>query len=105
MRFFRKLLFRLGVGNHKFDRNVWEDKPQKRKLFIKNIIESKMAIGMSREQVNQTFGNDRREYINGVWDYAFSTFKGGETKEMLCFYFDRNNRVTNIKIKYKKKLR
>lgn len=99
-----KLLLYLGIGNHKFNSYIWKEKLRKRKLFIKNIIESKMAIGMSKEELIQSFGYDVREYTNGVWSYVFSTFKNGEIKEMLCFYFDENNKVIDVKTKFRKKL-
>lgn len=105
MNFFRKLLFYLGIGNHKFDSYIWKEKLRKRRLFVKNIIESRIAIGMSKEEIIQTFGYDIREYTNGVWSYIFSTFRNGEIKEMLCFYFDQNNKVEGVKIKYRRKFR
>lgn len=98
-----KLLLYLGIGNHKFNSYIWKEKFRKRKLFIKDIIESKMAIGMSKEEIIQTFGYDIREYTNGVWSYIYSTFRNGEIKQMLCFYFDEENKVKEVKTRYRKR--
>lgn len=101
---FKRFLFRLGVGNHKFDSRIWKEKLDKRKLFVKNIIESQIALGMTREEVIKTFGFDMREYTNGVCSYVFSTFKNGQIKQMLCFYFDENDKVIDVKVKFRKRI-
>lgn len=100
-----KLLFDLGIGNHKFNSDIWKQKTKKRKLFVKDIIGSKTAIEMNKEQLIDYFGIDKREYINNVWSYVVSIFRGGETKNMLCFYFDRNDIVIGVRIKYRKKMK
>jgi hypothetical protein len=39
-----------------------------------------------------------------VWSYVFSTFKNGEIREMLCFYFDENDKVKEVKTKFRRRL-
>jgi outer membrane protein assembly factor BamE (lipoprotein component of BamABCDE complex) len=104
MIFSNKLLFYLGIGNHKFNSHIWKEKIRKRRLFIKDILESQIAIGMTQDQVIKNFGFDMREYTNGVWSYVFSTFKNGEIREMLCFYFDENDKVKEVKTKFRRRL-
>lgn len=103
MSFFKKILFCLRAGNHQFDSDTWKRFPKNRKLFVKDIVENEIALGMTKEQLIRFFGNDRREYVDNVWAYPISVFRDGEIKEMLCFYFDGNNIVNHIKVKYRRR--
>jgi hypothetical protein len=103
MSIFKKMLFYLKVGYHPFDSDIWKRFPKHRKLFVKDILENEIALGMTKEQLVSSFGNDKREYIDNVWAYPISTYRNGEIKEMLCFCFDENNIVSYIKFKYRKR--
>lgn len=96
MIFFETLLFRLGIGNYKFDSVIWKKSPQKRKLFVKDIVENQIAIGMTKEQLIRFFGEDKKECVDGVWSYAIPTNRTEKVKGLLCFYFDKDNIVSKI---------
>lgn len=96
MTFFEALFFRLGVGNYKFNSDIWKKLPRKRSLFVKDIIENQVAVGMTKEQLIRFFGEDKNEYVDGVWSYVVSTDRGGKIKGSLYFYFDKDNIVSKI---------
>ena len=98
---FKKLTLYLGIGNHTFDSLQWQTKPNKRKCFLKDIIESGFLIGMTEKEVVTTLGIEFRKYTTGVWSYRIDTWYSFKKRSVLNLYFNAEGRVALVKLKYK----
>lgn len=103
--FLKKLAFFLGLGNHPFDSNQWQTMPNKRLCFLKDILESGLAVGMSEKEVIANFGIDFKIYTNRIWSYRIDTWRYSGRKSVLNFYFNIEGKVAKVKLKYKIKHR
>ncbi|QNH61245.1 hypothetical protein [Hymenobacter sediminicola] len=54
------LLSSVFYGKYDFDSNEWLKNPEKRYEMTTNMIESKVLIGKSKEEVSRLLGNERR---------------------------------------------
>lgn len=86
--FFKQLSLYFGLGHHSFDCKLWQSRPKIRKCFLKDILESQMAIGMGEKEVISKFGIDRKIYSSGVWSYSIPGLMIANTQRVLNFYFD-----------------
>lgn len=100
--FLKKILFSFNIGNHKFDSYLWKSYPDRRKVFVRDILQKKLPVGKNRKQILITFGNEPRIYHDGTWSYPIEYDEYGNTKQLLHLYFD-GDIVKNAKIKLKKK--
>lgn len=100
----QNLLIYLGVGSARFNSELWQKYPNRRRCFVKHLIDSQMTIGMTEKQVVELLGIERKVYSHGVWSYHIPTLTMGKGKRYLNIYFDKNNIVTNIRIKIRTKL-
>lgn len=103
-----KILFSLNMGDHEFDRETWKTNLNKRRLFVKDILTRKLAIGLTGDQVIDKFGQDRTEFTNNSWSYKVSSFKkgvttDGNTKSSLILKFNELGIVTEAKMTFSKR--
>lgn len=104
MGYLKKILLQLGVGQHPFDPEIWQQSISKRRCFIEAILKDSIGLGMNIEQLTGTFGAERTVYRNGINSYKVSVFKKGittdrNTRKTLDFYLDEKGLVVNIKLK------
>ena len=104
----KNILFHLGIGNHKFDSEIWKTESNKRRLFAKNIISSEIAIGLNTAEAVALFGEDKVEFSNGIWSYKIDSFNkrvttDGNTKSALILQFDDLGIIVDAKIKWYKR--
>ncbi len=95
-----KILLSLNFGNHQFDSHIWKSYPDKRKVFVEDIVRQKIPIRKNRKQILLIFGNDPRIYSDGTWSYPVEYDISGKTEKLLHLYFD-DDIVYNVKIRLK----
>ena len=74
----------------KFSKDRWFAEKEKRYELSGDIIESKMLIGKSKEEVKQLLGDDENiEEKSDYWEYdlGFVPSVGGIDPDMLDIYF------------------
>lgn len=97
----KKVLLQIGYPYLVFDSEIWKTKPQKRKCFIIKILKHKDEIGMNKKELEDKFGKKFRVYSSGAWSYDAPLRWKNKKKRVLNFYFDENEKVKDIKLKYR----
>jgi hypothetical protein len=88
-----------------FDELGWKELPELRYEMLKNILDTNVFIGMSKNQIKDTLGSyewlgwdyeANKEDIN-FWNYSIGVKPGAfnEHKEILSIYF-KNNKVIRV---------
>ncbi|WP_139252462.1 hypothetical protein [Hymenobacter psychrotolerans] len=87
---------------HDFDSNEWLKNPEKRYEMTTNMIESKLLIGKSKEEVSRLLGNERRlEWTKDgldCWQYYIGdkpTFGMDLDPDAIDVYF-KNGKVVRV---------
>lgn len=89
------------IRSENFDSDKWKQEESFRYRMVKDIIESKLLNGMTKEEVITLLGNDME---NGPCDncigYSTNEPDGGFSldHEVLEVHFDRQNMVTLVSI-------
>lgn len=96
----KTILVRLGIGNFAFDKLLWNQSKKFRKHFVNDILKRSIGLGMSEEELAETFGEERKVYTGGVVSYTIRHSKNTKKRSTLNFYLNQDGKVD--KIKYKK---
>lgn len=92
---FLKYFFRKNLAE--FDSNIWKSHPEKRKYYVKYILDNKLGIGKSKTEIENLFGQEKI-YSEDRWSYFINA--KAKKKYSLAFYFE-NNKVVKIRKEYK----
>ena len=68
-----------------FDSGFWKSHPEKRKIIIHDVLQQNLAVGKNHEQVLMLFGNERRIYSNGSWNYPIHFLRTVAQKNFCTF--------------------
>lgn len=103
-----KILFSLNMGNHEFNCDIWKTNPDKRRLFVRDILTRKLAIGLTADQAIEKFGHDRTEFSNNSWSYKVSSFRkgvttDGNTKSSLILKFNDSGVISEAKMTFSRR--
>ena len=100
----RKILFIFRYPNLEFDSEIWKKNKNYRSCFINKILQKREEIGLGKEQLLEKYGKVWKIYSSGAWSYEVPSHWKKKKKRLLNFYFDENDRVNDIKIKYRIRL-
>lgn len=100
----RNLLSYLGMESARFNSELWQNFPLRRRRLVKYLIDSEMIIGKTEDQIVKLLGIDRKIYTHGVWSYRLPSFMARKSEKYLNIYFNKDNIVTSIRIKIRTKL-
>lgn len=88
----------------KFDSELWQNRPNWRRYFVKHIIDSNMAMGWSKEELIRTFGIGRPGDYFSITSYDVPPLFFSKHRSKLDFYFDEESGViTRVAFKYRRK--
>jgi hypothetical protein len=94
----KSIILTLGIGNFAFDSNYWKKSRDFRKRFIKDILRNSIGLGMTEEELTETFGADRKLYSGGIISYTLESKKFSGKKSFLNFYLV-DGKVAQLKYK------
>lgn len=97
------LLMYFGIPSRKFSARDWQERPSRRKYYVKHIIDSDMAIGKTKDEILELFGFDRKVYVNGVWSYEIPNTSILQAPRFLTFYFNEDGRVEKVRIRVRQR--
>ena len=80
-----------------FDKQTWESNPEERYKMSENIIESKMLIGKTKQEIVELLGNDFYSYSENHIAYGLGFVPGlfNIDPDVLDIYFE-NGKVTKV---------
>lgn len=97
------LLMCFGIPSRTFNSIEWQERPYRRKYYVKHIIESEMAINKTKDEILELFGFDRKVYVNGVWSYEIPNSSILRAPRFLTFYFNEEGRVEKVRIRVRQR--
>ena len=80
-----------------FDKQTWESNPEERYKMSEDIIESKMLIGKTKQEIVELLGNDFYSYSENHIAYGLGFVPGlfNIDPDVLDIYFE-NGKVTKV---------
>jgi hypothetical protein len=80
-----------------FDKQTWESNPEERYKMSEDIIESKMLIGKTKQEIVELLGNDFYSYSENHIAYGLGFIPGlfNIDPDVLDIYFE-NGKVTKV---------
>jgi len=96
-----KILLILRYTNLEFDSEIWKTCKNYRRCFINKILKRRDEIGLNKRELEKRFGTAWMVYSSGAWSYEVPDLWRKKRKRVLNFYFDENEKVKDIKIKYR----
>lgn len=99
MTIYEKIKLFLGMGPLKFDSVAFITHKHRRRLFVKDIMQNDVGVGLTKGEIEQLFGAEKTVRLDNVWCYALPPrlWQRGEGSDTLNFYFSEEDIVTQIK--------
>ena len=100
--YFGSSLFVQCVQDQKFDKEIWENEPEQRYKQVNDLINSKILLGKSKQEVRVLLTNDCKycDDTNNSWMYYLG--EGNDNKDFRWEVLDvefKNDKVFNISIR------
>ncbi|WP_294243349.1 hypothetical protein [uncultured Chryseobacterium sp.] len=85
----------------KFDSRIWKKHPERRKYYLKDLLDNGLIIGKSPVEAEEVLGrNESHSMKEDRWTYTLYTDTGIQRKYFLALYF-KDGRISKARKEFK----
>jgi len=95
------VLFLLGYPYQYVETIVWKNNKMHRFLILNKILKQKKEIGFNKKELESKYGPANTIYSSGAWSYDVPKVWLRKKRCVLNFYFNLEDKVTQIRRKYR----
>tara|TARA_B110000091_G_C13502846_1_gene345075 strand:- start:27 stop:308 length:282 start_codon:yes stop_codon:yes gene_type:complete len=63
------MIFRRRLFKHRFDRTIWEKRPDERKYMVNSLEKKNLLTGLSKIEVIEKLGDEFNDPNSDLWSY------------------------------------